>query len=381
MKYRGERGLPDRISLAYSTALREAAGCADEHGPGRLGVYRFMEAFRHVWKGLPDPVRRLLRGRVSVVLESGPLRVIGDRERAQGCCSETGRLSFRWPRAQQLPADRLRALIAHEIAHRVLYLCPGTRHLWGNERAVRALHASWGFPFTNPLLEEVRAARPWLLEDQGRWITIGGTKGEDGKRHGGSPVFVKDGRITKGAPGLTGKKLGDMKAAPDEGGHRKQLRQGKEYATARLVKQARKEGIDPKDLHSLAGDILAHDKAHVEERTKALQLARRLASQFGTSLQTLKARAAHGIDADAVKHLDDIADSVASSYPEQFAGHEDRGERLFDMLAEGNPKAMSEKEAYEQALDHLRERAASEPEPWDNGPLWDDDDDFGNPFR
>jgi hypothetical protein len=232
MSRRAADRLAGNVALSYELSLPLVEGLQDEPGELRLGVGQFRQAWAVVWEALPEPVRRLLRYRVRVVLESGPLRVLGDRERAQGCCSETGRLSFRWPRAQQLPPERLHALIAHELAHRTLYLCPGTRHLWGNERAVRALHASWGFPFTNPLLEEVRAAQPWLLEDEGRWITIGGSKAADGKRHGGSPVFVKGGRIVKGAPGLTGKKLGDMKAAPDDGGHRKQLRQGKEYATA-----------------------------------------------------------------------------------------------------------------------------------------------------
>mgnify|MGYP001089620581 CR=1 FL=1 len=39
----------------------------------------------------------------------------------------------------------------------------------------------------------------------GRWVTIGGTKNEDGQRRGGSPVFIENGRITKGAPSLTGR--------------------------------------------------------------------------------------------------------------------------------------------------------------------------------
>lgn len=46
--------------------------------------------------------------------------------------------------------------------------------------------------------------------EKGQWITIGGSKGSDGKRHGGSPVYVVNGRITKGNPKLTGKKLGSL---------------------------------------------------------------------------------------------------------------------------------------------------------------------------
>lgn len=50
---------------------------------------------------------------------------------------------------------------------------------------------------------------------KGQWITIGGSKGEDGSRHGGSPVFIQDGRIVKGHPSLTGKKIDALKEEGD----------------------------------------------------------------------------------------------------------------------------------------------------------------------
>ena len=37
-------------------------------------------------------------------------------------------------------------------------------------------------------------------DGEGHWVTIGGKVGEDGKRHGGSPVFIKGGQIKKVLP-------------------------------------------------------------------------------------------------------------------------------------------------------------------------------------
>src|SRR5262245_25729722 len=79
----------------------------------------------------------------------------------------------------------------------------------------------------------------------GRWVTIGGREGDDGRKHGGSPVYVEDGRITKGHPGLTGKKLDALKEAPEAiGGHRSQLHQSAQHERAAILKDARKAGVD-----------------------------------------------------------------------------------------------------------------------------------------
>ena len=44
--------------------------------------------------------------------------------------------------------------------------------------------------------------------DAGRWVTIGARSGEEGgKKTGGSPVFIKDGKIVKGHPSLAGRSL------------------------------------------------------------------------------------------------------------------------------------------------------------------------------
>lgn len=303
---------------------------------------------------------------------------------------------------------------------------------------------------TEPFPQPSMNARYDYAADAGHWITIGGTKGEEGKRHGGSPVYIENGRITKGAPSLTGKKIEAMKESgepepqyefvrahtvdtpsqgvlnsakeyqarafkrvkelrqriKDEplGGNRHGLRlelmraeddhrqskdmerqardaiekranelgkttikekaapsrraenqQAGDYDRARYAKQARKEGINPGDLHQLAAEMIAHNRAHVEPLKKMLQHARKVAESLGSNLDTLKARAARGIDSDAVRGLDDVAQSMAATYPEFFHDNQENPEeKLLDYLLAGNPEPMSEADAYEQALDELR---------------------------
>lgn len=193
----------------------------------------------------------------------------------------------------------------------------------------------------------------------GRWVTIGGHKGEGGTRRGGSPVYIQGGRITKGAPGLTGKKVDALKEEGDPGTHREQLHREKGYRRAVHAKRARKEGIQGAHLHQLAAEIVAHDREHTADRTALLRGVRSHAGKLGVNLNTLAARNARGIDSDQVKHLDELAESAALAHPEQFAGHPDAQERLFELLLAGNPEPMSEDDAYGQALEQLREMKAA----------------------
>jgi hypothetical protein len=187
-------------------------------------------------------------------------------------------------------------------------------------------------------------------------VTIGGRRGGDGKRHGGSPVYIEGGRIARGAPALKGRRIDALKERPEERSHRADLNRSREYTRAAWAKRARKEGIPKQELHQLAGEILAHDREHVEARRLMLQDAWRHARALGTDLRTLAARAAGGIDDDAVRGLDDVAESMAEMYPEQFAGHRgDAASRLFDLLAEGDPRPMREDDAFGQAMEVLRE--------------------------
>lgn len=193
----------------------------------------------------------------------------------------------------------------------------------------------------------------------GQWITIGGSKGEDGKRHGGSPVYVEGGRITKGHPSLTGKKI-DALDKPGEGGSvRDANRKEADYTRATWAKKAKADGIPPAHLHSLAGEIIAHDKASKADLTKMLAEVRKNYPHL-KSVSVNQGRT--GSDHTTVKDIDQIANSLAHSreYGHLFGGTEDyedvakdQSEKLHDYLVAGTPEPMSEADAYEQAYDHL----------------------------
>lgn len=178
-------------------------------------------------------------------------------------------------------------------------------------------------------------------ESGGRWITIGSKTGSDGKHHGGSRVFVKNGKIVKGHPSLKGKKLSSLS----------------DPIKSHWSKEAKEAGVNPQELHHLAGEFLAHDKEFKADQKRMLQEAREShrRSGFG-SLIGLQARGARGkLDADAIRNLDDTAHTFANSneWGHIFQGHEHADDRLFDLLMAGNPKLMSADEAYRQALDYL----------------------------
>jgi hypothetical protein len=109
-----------------------------------------------------------------------------------------------------------------------------------------------------------------------KWVTIGAKEGEDGEKHGGTPVFIQNGRIVRGHPSLMGKKIDALKEEAEAGSHRQALHQSRGYARAIWAKKARKEGLNPQHLHQLAAEILAHDKAYKDDVTKMLKEAREI---------------------------------------------------------------------------------------------------------
>jgi len=190
----------------------------------------------------------------------------------------------------------------------------------------------------------------------GRWITIGAKKA-DGKSVGGSPVYVQGGRITKGAPSLHGKKIDALKE-PGEGQSVKAANKTQaEYDRAKYAKEARSMGIRSQDLHQLAGEILAHGNANSEDTKRMLAEIRRVYPHFGT----IAARHAKGnFDSTMVPGIDVAAKEFSASgdyahlWPHR-ADDLEKTEHLFHLFTHGHSQ-MSEKEAYEQAIDFLRKR-------------------------
>ena len=204
----------------------------------------------------------------------------------------------------------------------------------------------------------------------GRWITIG-AKDADGKRKGGSPVYVEGGSITKGAPSLTGKRI----AALDERGEGQSVRGAnksqREYDRAVWAKKARAEGVRPAGLHQLAADILAHDAASGSDREAMLKQARSALDHYGGAQRQIAAsqgrggRGGRGIeDSTSIRGIDEVAGQMAIDYPHLFrSGSLD--DQLFEMLQAPKTARMSEADAYEQAFDHLRQAKGEDVVPFE----------------
>jgi hypothetical protein len=188
----------------------------------------------------------------------------------------------------------------------------------------------------------------------GRWVTIGAREGADGKKHGGSPVYIEGGRITKGHPSLTGRQIDALKEEPVAVSGQQERNWARGYQRALWGKKAKAAGIPAQDLHQLASEMMAHDRELVHDRTRMLQRAHKMSENMGYgSLQGLNQKIARGADSESIRGLDDMAELLIGEHPEQFAGHGDKEQRLFDLLAEGNPRPMSEEAAYREAFDHL----------------------------
>jgi len=215
----------------------------------------------------------------------------------------------------------------------------------------------------------------------GRWITIGGKRGKDGVRAGGSPVYIENGRITRGAPSLTGRKIDALKEDAEGFGVRQANKIEGEYSRAKWGKQARAEGVEPKHLHQLAAEIVEHDK----EGSSSLRQMLSKVKKDNPWLAGVVLNSRHGTDQHSIEPpagemgLDQIAQEIAESreFGHLFGRNEDddgvRGdhsERLFDYLINGPPGTMDENDAYEQAMEILREHKISAAKVMASGPEW-----------
>jgi hypothetical protein len=201
----------------------------------------------------------------------------------------------------------------------------------------------------------------------GRWVTIG-AKHTEGHRRGGSPVFIEGGRITKGAPSLTGKRIDALDARGKGESVRAANKSQREYDRAVWAKKARGAGLRPADLHQLAADILAHDSALATERDAMLKEARTALDEHGKAHRTIRAAQGRSSgrleDATSIRGIDEVAAKMALDYPHLFrAGNVD--DQLFEMLSGSAPQRMTEGEAYEQALSHLLEAKAEDVVPFE----------------
>lgn len=128
-------------------------------------------------------------------------------------------------------------------------------------------------------------------------------------------------------------------------------------------------GVSAKDLHGTAADIVEQQESHRQELQDLLDEARStLSRMFGGDWKLLAANSARGSNRgeDWIKGLDVAAQSAAAAHrgffpdfdPETNTGNLDVPGRLLELLREGNPPKLTEKEAYEQALEQIAQHVA-----------------------
>jgi len=220
----------------------------------------------------------------------------------------------------------------------------------------------------------------FAVKEAGHWITIGGSKGEDGERHGGSPVYVENGRITKGNPRLTGRKLDNLKEFPEESEQHKKLgelkadkstdkkkigrlnasisrdenAQEKSYQRAVWGKRARKVGLKPSQLHQLADEMKAHHDENVNDIKSMLNDARTHASKMGVPIHH-KQLSETG-DHTHIPGFDTMTRELSGRFPHLLVGDDaEKQEKLLDYLKDGNPESLAAEDAYQLAFDYLNE--------------------------
>ena len=107
---------------------------------------------------------------------------------------------------------------------------------------------------------------------------------------------------------------------------------------------------------ALTDELLDRSRERTRAIVNLLARARKLAVHYGQQLagRAFALALANGtFDAASVPHFDEIADTLAREYPELFAGQDDVGNRLAELIQEGPPASLTWVEARRQALEIL----------------------------
>lgn len=229
----------------------------------------------------------------------------------------------------------------------------------------------------------------------GRWVTLGATTGDDGKKHGGTPVYIKGGRIVKGPKGMVGKTPNEIKKAKSKTkattGTKKGGPKPKQEATVaaatsaefdyppewdeplnqetaskkgpqfRVTSEMAKKlprGVKASHVSELAADIRDNYNAMIDYRNEALNYARdhSVGNGYGSLSQLVRLAHARGMDADSVKGLDEIADAMMAAYPGLLENnpHMHESDALFDLILDGVKPKMKDREAWDLAVEYVQ---------------------------
>jgi len=185
---------------------------------------------------------------------------------------------------------------------------------------------------------------------EGWWRQLGAKHG------GGSPVFItKGGEIAAGHPSLKGRSIqkGQLSFGASGGTIPEDIRVS-----------AKEEGIAEKDVNGLAHQMLVHDQEFKKDAVSLIRQAKVAAERLGVSLNRNN-RAFQEGDWTTIPRFDKLASSMAREFPHILgeAPYEESGEestanpagKLIELLRDGSSPPMTHQQAYEAALDHLRE--------------------------
>lgn len=184
--------------------------------------------------------------------------------------------------------------------------------------------------------------------DGGRWVTMGAKYG-----HGGSKVYIVEGRIMIGHPNLMGKRIDALK---EHGTGNPEIQRA-------WHKKAKDENLDAKSVHQLAAEFLAHDRESKKDVVSMIKNAQDAAKGMriwgkhsGYDLRAAVRNATKkGKDYNDIPGFDQVAEEMANSkeFGYMFSPETSAEDQLWDYLL-GDHAPMSEEDAYAQAFDHVK---------------------------
>lgn len=187
-------------------------------------------------------------------------------------------------------------------------------------------------PFFDPGEREKIGSYKKEEDADGQWVTIG--SGENG---GGTPVYLKDGVITKGPSALLDKDIAELdsqqketSSALDYQGKRKK-NDPNPLHTALL--QARKDtGYTMRELRQAVDDAWEIESDYLQTREAAKESARKLTGLNAGNIARLENTYS---DLSKRKHFDQYAREVANQFPGVFNDFENPAPEMWELLREG----------------------------------------------
>lgn len=158
---------------------------------------------------------------------------------------------------------------------------------------------------------------------------------------------------------------------PKEGEFRSQVPAGEKFPTGtekpltalqeHYETEAAKRWLNPGEVESRAQANYAGMVKEYQTKRAAYDVAMQALKEFGVTPATIRKVERKGLDAAAIKGIDEVADTLARRFPELFDESAHASDTVFQLIQEA-PRAPTQKEAYEKALgDAERAKGFAEP--------------------